>query len=86
VAECRLNVRVTPRSSQNKVVFREGLVRVWVTSAPTDGQANEAVLQALSKALGIAPSRLSIVRGDTGRNKVVAVEGMDLHEITRKLG
>jgi len=49
----------------------ELLARVHVTAAPVDGAANEEVLRLLSKSLGLAPSRLSIVRGDHGRQKTV---------------
>jgi len=61
-------------------------IKVWTTAAPTDGQANEAVRRLLAKALGLAPSRLSLVRGDSSRSKVFEVEGLTMEEALGKLG
>jgi uncharacterized protein YggU (UPF0235/DUF167 family) len=44
---------------------------VRVTATPEAGKANAAVLALLAKALGVPKSALSIVRGETGRDKRV---------------
>lgn len=80
-----LTVRVTPRGSRNKVEVAEGQIRIWVTASPTDGQANEAVIQLLAKSLAIAPSRITLVRGHTGRDKTLRVTGLTLGETMDKL-
>lgn len=68
----QITVRVTPRSSQEKIEVESGVIRIWVKAAPTDGEANRAVLKLLAKALGVAPSTLTIVRGESSRDKVIA--------------
>lgn len=81
-----LQVKVTPRASRNSVELQpDGSVKVWVTSPPADGQANEAVIEALAKALSTAKSNLEIVRGHSGRDKAVRVEGLALEEALRRL-
>ena len=82
---CRLEVRVTPRASRDRIEAGELSVRVWTTAAPTDGGANEAVLRLLAKRLGIAPSRLTIVRGESSRDKVIEVEGLAAAEAQARL-
>ena len=43
-------------------------------NAPADqGRANEAILEALSKALGLRPSQLELVRGHSSRRKVFVI-------------
>jgi len=79
-------IRVSPRASRNLVELRDGVVRVYVTTAPTDGQANAAVIEQLAKKLGIAKSHLTIVRGETSREKLIHVEGLSDAEIAAKLG
>lgn len=81
----KLLVRVSPRASRNLVEVREGTVRVYVTSAPTDGQANSAVIELLAKKLAVAKSNLTIVRGDTSREKLLEVAGLTDAEILTKL-
>ncbi|MCT8330478.1 DUF167 domain-containing protein [Albidovulum sediminis] len=66
-------VRVTPRASRNAVVSEGGAIRVYVTVVPEDGKANEAVRKLLAAALGVAKSRLVLVRGQTARDKVFRV-------------
>ncbi len=67
----RLALRVTPGAREQGVLLGEGVVLVKVRSKPQDGAANEAVLALLAEALGIAPSRLCVLRGATGRDKLI---------------
>ncbi len=69
-----LDVRVTPRAGRNAVLAPENGVgeialRVQVTAPPEDGKANRAVRKLLAGALGVAPSRLTLLRGAAGRDK-----------------
>lgn len=66
-------VRVTPKASRNAVVEAEGAIRVYVTVAPEGGKANAAVAKLLARALGLAKSRLVLVRGDTARDKLFRI-------------
>ncbi|MBR9650997.1 DUF167 domain-containing protein [Thalassovita aquimarina] len=67
-------VRVTPKASRNKITVEEDQLRVYVTTVPEDGKANAAVQKLLAKAMGIAKSRLVLVRGQTARDKVFRVD------------
>ena len=67
----RLALRVTPGARSEGIVLAEGQVLVKVRAKPQDGGANEAVLALLAKALAKAPSRLRLLRGATGRDKLV---------------
>ena len=66
-------VRVTPKASRDRIVVEEGQIRVYVTTVPEDGKANAAVQKLLAKALGIPKSRLTLIRGQTSRDKVFRV-------------
>ncbi|SMP14665.1 DUF167 domain-containing protein [Shimia sagamensis] len=67
-------VRVTPKASRNRVVRDGEVLRVYVTVVPENGKANAAVQKLLAKALGLAKSRLSLIRGTTSRDKVFRVD------------
>lgn len=56
-----------------------------VAQAPADGAANDAVIKLLAKALGISRSELSIISGQTGRHKRVAIP-FEPNELRRRLG
>ena len=67
-------VRVTPKAARNRFAVEDGALRVYVTVVPEDGKANAAVIKLLAKALGVAKTRLTLVRGATARDKVFRVE------------
>ncbi len=70
-----LEVRVQPRARRNEVVGQaDGVWRVRVTAAPEGGQANRAVIALLAEALGVAPSRVELVRGAASRDKLFRIE------------
>lgn len=73
-----LKVRVTPRSSRNEIERWDGtILHVRVTAPPTGGQANEACCKLLAKALGVPPSRVTLVHGIRSREKVFRIDGGD---------
>jgi uncharacterized protein YggU (UPF0235/DUF167 family) len=50
-----------------------------------EGRANDAVRRLLAKRLGIAPSRVSVVRGASGRDKLIEIDGMEAEAVHRAL-
>ncbi len=69
-----ISVRVTPKASRNKIEESSQGLRVYVTVVPEDGKANKAVIKLLAHALGVARSRLELVRGATSRDKVFRLD------------
>jgi uncharacterized protein len=59
---------------------------VRVAEPPLDGRANAALVKLIAKRAGVAKGRVSIVRGERSREKVVRVEGVALGELRRALG
>lgn len=64
-----IEVRVTPNAAREQVTLDDGRFLIRVTCPPEDGKANKAVTKLLAKALGLPPSRLTLVRGHSGRDK-----------------
>lgn len=70
----RLAVRVTPNARAN-LASRDGIaLRITVTAPPDEGRANDAVTALLALALGVAPSRLTLISGATSRDKVFRLD------------
>ena len=74
-----LAVRVTPRASRNEIVemLDDGTIKVRLAAPPVDNEANLALIEFLADILGVPKSRLDIVAGVTGRDKLIAVLDMD---------
>jgi uncharacterized protein (TIGR00251 family) len=79
VAEKILDLWVQPRASRNEILgYRDELLRVRVTAAPTEGEANRLCREVLAEALEIPPSRVEILSGHRGRRKRVRVQGVEV--------
>ena len=81
-----LSVRVTPAAGRDSVLGWQGdALRLNVAAPAQRGKANEAVIRLLAGALGLPRQRLRIVRGQTARRKVIAIEGLDEAEARARL-
>lgn len=74
-----VSVTVVPKASANKVVTEvkdeETSYRIYVTTVPEDGKANKEVIKLLAKELGVSKSSLTILRGQTSRQKIIEIDG-----------
>jgi uncharacterized protein (TIGR00251 family) len=69
-----VSVRVTPRAKRDEIGnVVNGLLQIRTTAPPADGKANKAVIKLLAEFMGVAPSRINLLRGATGRNKQFVV-------------
>jgi uncharacterized protein (TIGR00251 family) len=72
-----LHVRLQPRARRDEVVGERGdAIVIRITAPPVDGKANAALCAFVAKSVGVGTSRVSVVRGQTSRDKVVRVEGV----------
>lgn len=82
-----VSVRVVPRSSKEGVAGCEGgVVRIRLNAPPVEGQANEALVRFLAKALGVPKNRITLVAGERGRSKIVRVAGLTREALMAALG
>ena len=87
---CTISIRVTPRSSKPGIgewALDPGgrpFLEIRAAAAPTDGSANEEVVRALARALGVPKSSVRIVGGQTSRLKRLEVP-LDEAEVRRRL-
>jgi len=82
-----LAVRVTPRASRDEIaeILNDGTVRIRLTAPPVEGKANEALRSFLAEIIGVPRSKIEIVAGATGRDKLVSILDMDAEAVHRKI-
>ena len=81
-----LEVRLQPGAKSTGLVgLRNGVLHARVTAAPEKGRANRALLELIAGELRLAKSDLEIVRGHTGRHKVLYVMGLTPEELNSRL-
>ncbi len=80
-----IRVRVQPRASADEVAGeRAGSIVLRVTAPPVDGKANDAVRKLVAKKAGV-PQKRVMVRGQSGRDKLVRVDGVEPAALRRAL-
>jgi uncharacterized protein (TIGR00251 family) len=65
-----LRVRVQPKASRDEICGLQGeALKVRITAPPVDGKANAHLIKYLSKQFGVAKSAITLLNGETGRDK-----------------
>lgn len=86
MAEARIEVRLRPRGHADELLgFEDGVLQARVSAPPVDGKANKALCRLVAKRAGVAPSRVTVVRGEKSRQKLLLVEGIDEESLKAKL-
>jgi len=73
----RLEIVAKPGARIPSVARRGADVVVAVRERAVDGKANAAIARAVAAWLGIAPSRIELLHGGSGRRKLLAIDGVD---------
>ena len=76
-----LTVRLTPKGGRDAIDGIEqsadgrSVLRVRVRAAPSEGEANKALVRLIAKYLGVAARQVTIVAGHTSRQKRLKIDG-----------
>jgi uncharacterized protein YggU (UPF0235/DUF167 family) len=82
-----LAVRITPRASRNQImgVLDDGTIKVYLVSDPSEDELNTELLSYLAEVLGVPKSRVEVVAGENGRDKLVSVMDMDVETAQQRV-
>ncbi|BDU49993.1 DUF167 domain-containing protein [Haliovirga abyssi] len=81
-----INLYVQPKSQKNEIIGEyNGRLKIKIRGLPADGEANKNIVNFFSKYLKTAKKNIEIVSGSTGRNKKIAILGLNLDEIKNKI-
>jgi len=82
-----LTLRVTPRARKTAFagVLEDGILRVRVAAPPVEGKANAELLTFLAKVLGVRKSRMEIVAGRRGLDKIVSVLDLSAEDVQTRI-
>lgn len=84
---CTLAIKAIPNAPRSEVIGWLGdALKVKVHAPPVEGKANEALCAFLADTLELPRRAVTVARGDTSRQKLVRIEGLDLAAVTAKLG
>jgi hypothetical protein len=82
----RFEVHAKPRAKKSRVVgIRGEALEVAIAAPPIDGAANEELIRFMGKLLGIPRRDIQLVRGDSSREKLLAISGLSIVEVEARL-
>ena len=76
-----------PGASRDEVAGTMGeAVKIKLRAPPVDGRANEALIGFLAERLDLPKRAFTLERGDTSRQKLLRIDGLEQGEVRRRLG
>jgi uncharacterized protein (TIGR00251 family) len=87
MTDAQITIRVQARARRDELVgIRDGVLLARVSAPPVDGRANRAVCRLIARRAGVAPSNVTIVRGERSRDKLIHVKDIDPAALHSLLG
>ena len=84
---CTLAIKAIPNAPRSAVVgWRGDALKVKVHAPPVEGRANDTLCEFLADTLGLPRRAVTVLRGDTSRQKLIRIDGLTLADVKAKLG
>lgn len=72
-----IDVLAVPRSSRSRIMgIHDDCLRVQLAAAPSDGEANEALVELIASELGVKRRTITLLSGHASRRKRIRIEGV----------
>lgn len=86
-ASCTIAIKAIPNAPRSEVIGWLGdALKVKVHAPAVEGRANEALCEFLADSLELPRRAVTVLRGDTSRQKVLRIDGLDLAGLKARLG
>ena len=83
---CTLELKVIPNAPRDEIAGWLGAaLKVKLHAPALEGRANEALIDFLADRLALPRRAVVLIRGSTGRHKVVRIDGLTLDEAKCRL-
>ncbi len=84
---CTLAIKAIPNAPRSEVIGWLGeALKIKVHAPPVDGRANEVLCEFLAVQLALPRRAVTVLRGDTSRQKLLRITGLTLAEVKQRLG
>ncbi len=78
----KIAIQAHPGARRNEVMRHiDGVWHIKIAAPAIEGKANLELVEYLSKILGVPKSRISLLKGATGKHKLIDIDGMTADEI-----
>lgn len=68
-----IKIKIVPNASKNEIILEDEFIKIKVTAQPIENKANKALIEFLSKKFKIPKTSIQIVKGETSKEKTLAL-------------
>ena len=77
------NIKISPNAKKNEIIKNGDEIKIKITAQPIDGKANKALIEFLSKEFKIPKTSITIIKGETSKEKTVLFRTSDADKLTK---
>lgn len=74
-------IKISPNAKKNEIIKTDTELKIKITAQPIDGKANKALIEFLSKTFKIPKTSISIIKGETSKEKTILLSVTDKEKI-----
>lgn len=73
-----IKIKLQPRAKKNEIVetLSDGTIKIKLVTPPIEGRANIALIEFLAEHYHVPKSSISIIQGQTNRNKTIKIDSL----------
>jgi len=84
--DVKIKVKIVPGSSKNKIIGAyNNALKISIAAPPVEGKANKKCIAYLAKYFDVAKSKIEIISGQTGKNKLIKIYDISQEEFLDKI-
>ena len=84
--DIKIKVKIVPGSSKNKIIGAyNNALKISIAAPPVEGKANKKCIAYLAKYFDVAKSKIEIISGQTGKNKLIKIYDISQEEFLDKI-
>lgn len=84
--DIKIKVKIVPGSSKNKIIGAyNNTLKISIAAPPVEGKANKKCIAYLAKYFDVAKSKIEIISGQTGKNKLIKIYDISQEEFLDKI-
>lgn len=80
-----VKIKLIPNAKKNEISCNEDEIRVRITAQPIENKANKMLIEYLSKKIKIAKTKISIIKGQTSRDKLLFIDEISIEAFKDKI-
>ncbi len=85
-SSCTIAIKAIPNAPRHEIVGWLGdALKIKIHAPPVEGRANEALCEFLAEILGLPRRAITVLRGDTSRQKLIRLQGLTLADVQSRV-